>query len=39
MGIMQVNLKKDMGNSENPMGTNIIDNLTLPKYFQIATAI
>ena len=36
---MQLNLKKDMGNSENPLGTNIIDNLTLPKYFQIATAI
>ena len=28
-----------MGNSENPLGTNIIDNLTSPKYFQIATAI
>ena len=36
---MQVNLKKDMGNSENPLGTNTIDNLTSPKYFQIAMAI
>ena len=36
---MQVNLKKNLGNSENPLGINIIDNLTSPKYFQIATAI
>ena len=28
-----------MVNSENPLGTNIIDNMTSPKYFQIATAI
>ena len=36
---MQVNLKKDMGNSENPLVINTIDNLPSPKYFQIATAI
>jgi len=36
---MQENLKKYMGNSENPKGTNIINNLTSTKYFLIATAI
>ncbi len=28
-----------MGNSENPKGTNIINNLTSTKYFLIAMAI
>jgi hypothetical protein len=28
-----------MGNSDNPKGTRIINNLTSPKYFRIATAI
>ena len=28
-----------MENSENPMGTKIMDNLTSPKYFLIATVI
>ncbi len=28
-----------MGNSENPMGTNIINNLTALKFFSIAMAI
>ena len=36
---MQENLKKYMGNSENPKGTNIINNLTSTKYFLIAMAI
>ncbi len=39
IGIMQENSKKDMGNSENPTGTKIMDNLTSSKYFKIATAI
>jgi len=36
---MQENLKKYMGNSENPKGTNIINNLTSTKYLLIAMAI
>ncbi len=36
---MQKNLNKYMGNSENPKGTNIINNLTSTKYFLIAMAI
>ena len=31
---MQENLKKYMGNYENPKGTNIINNLTMKKPFQ-----
>jgi len=33
------NLKQYMGNSENPVGTNIINNLTALKFFSIAMAI
>ena len=30
---------KNLINSENPLETNITDNLISPKYFQITTAI
>jgi hypothetical protein len=33
IGIMQKNLKQYMRNSENPTGTNIINNLTALKFF------
>jgi len=39
IGIIRGNLKKYMKNSENPMGTNIINNLTALKFVSIATAI
>jgi len=39
IGIMQKNLKQYMRNSENPTGTNIINNMTALKFFQIAKAI
>jgi len=36
---MQENLKKYMENSENPLETNIMTNLTALIFFAIATAI